>query len=531
MANEEHLAILKGGVEDWNTWRKENPAILPDLSEANFRGVNLRKACFKVAILDRADFSKADLREADFRGTKLTETLFESANLSRADFRKSFDLKGDNLKGANLRKTLLSGTDLRKVSFSEMDLSGSDLSFTNLNEAALNGSDLSAADLTGADLRKANLNKVNLSKAKLIEAFLYRANLSRANLSRANFYRAYLSGAILSRANLNEANLTDVDLTVADFHEADLSGADLTDAKALGTDFRSAIFTGACIQNWNINHETILNNIFCEYVYLKYDGSKNQRTERRPYSRNFKPTEFTKLFQIALETVDIVFLDTFEWKPFLISFLSLKAENSSDDISIHSFENRNGAFVVRINVPPDIEKTKFERSIEEKYKIALKAKDEHILSLREEITNIRQENFQLLRITVTMAEKENSKYYFNQPQIGNFIDTAQSGSRQQSINHQHNYAPEQKQALADVAAEIQQLLKQLQQTNPSATEADQRAFLTAVISPTKRQRFANALQEGGKELLKELMDNMYLNVAIAAIEGWQSAENAQPDKP
>jgi hypothetical protein len=34
----------------------------------------------------------------------------------------------------------------------------------------------------------------------------------------------------------------------------------------------------------------------------------------------------------------------------------------------------------------------------------------------------------------------------------------------------------------------------------------------------------NALQEGGKELFKELMDNIYVNVAIAAIEGWQSVE-------
>lgn len=89
---------------------------------------------------------------------------------------------------------------------------------------------------------------------------------------------------------------------------------------------------------------------------------------------------------------------------------------------------------------------------------------------------------------------------------------------------QHNYAPEQKQTLSEAAAEIQKLLKQLEQTNPSATEADQTAFLTAVIPPTKRARFANALREGGKELLKELMDNIYLNVAIATIEGWQSAE-------
>jgi hypothetical protein len=31
VANEEHLAILKQGVEVWNKWREKNPEIKPDL--------------------------------------------------------------------------------------------------------------------------------------------------------------------------------------------------------------------------------------------------------------------------------------------------------------------------------------------------------------------------------------------------------------------------------------------------------------------------------------------------------------------
>ena len=33
MANEEHVKILEQGVEAWNSWRDENPDVLPD-----FRG-------------------------------------------------------------------------------------------------------------------------------------------------------------------------------------------------------------------------------------------------------------------------------------------------------------------------------------------------------------------------------------------------------------------------------------------------------------------------------------------------------------
>ena len=49
MANEEHLKILKQGVEAWNKWREKNPQITPDLSKADLytadlTGANLYKA-------------------------------------------------------------------------------------------------------------------------------------------------------------------------------------------------------------------------------------------------------------------------------------------------------------------------------------------------------------------------------------------------------------------------------------------------------------------------------------------------------
>lgn len=34
MANEEHLAILKQGVEVWNQWREQHLQIVPDLRDA-----------------------------------------------------------------------------------------------------------------------------------------------------------------------------------------------------------------------------------------------------------------------------------------------------------------------------------------------------------------------------------------------------------------------------------------------------------------------------------------------------------------
>jgi hypothetical protein len=44
MANEEHLARLKQGVEAWNQWRDKHPEIYPDLREADLAGADLRRS-------------------------------------------------------------------------------------------------------------------------------------------------------------------------------------------------------------------------------------------------------------------------------------------------------------------------------------------------------------------------------------------------------------------------------------------------------------------------------------------------------
>ena len=53
MADPEHVAILKQGVEVWNRWRSENPQIQPDLSFFSQY----------MAHLPRVDFHQANLLE------------------------------------------------------------------------------------------------------------------------------------------------------------------------------------------------------------------------------------------------------------------------------------------------------------------------------------------------------------------------------------------------------------------------------------------------------------------------------------
>src|SRR3954465_10985155 len=64
MANEEHVALLKQGVDAWNAWHEENPKLFPDLAGANLNGANLKGANLKGAILIKANLIGADLVEA-----------------------------------------------------------------------------------------------------------------------------------------------------------------------------------------------------------------------------------------------------------------------------------------------------------------------------------------------------------------------------------------------------------------------------------------------------------------------------------
>jgi uncharacterized protein YjbI with pentapeptide repeats len=85
MANDEHVALLKQGVDAWNRWRDENPGTRPDLSEANLREANLSGTNLRGANLREAGLSKANLSGADLSGANLFWACLNHADLTGAD--------------------------------------------------------------------------------------------------------------------------------------------------------------------------------------------------------------------------------------------------------------------------------------------------------------------------------------------------------------------------------------------------------------------------------------------------------------
>ena len=363
--SQEQFIVLKQGSEVWNEWKVNNPDVEIDLNTIELTDGNL---------------SGADLNGADLR----------QANLSKTD-----------LSGADLRNTDLSGADLCGANLSQANFSNANLSGANLNEANLSG-----AILNGAKFIETIFVYANLSRATVRDAKFIRSNLSRSDLTQADFTNSNLKEANLIEANLNSACLMNVDfsdanLSLADFSDADLSSARLINSKligtnALSTNFRQIVLTGSCIQDWNINTETIFEDILCDYIYLK----ENQH-ERRPRNGNFSPDEFSILVQKSLETIDLVFVDGIDWQAFFQSFQELRSQFGNQSIGIQGIEKKDDSIVIHLETIAEVDKSLVESKakelynehlqlIEQRYTAEIKAKDREICIYKKKSSDLNE---------------------------------------------------------------------------------------------------------------------------------------------
>ena len=291
------------------------------------------------------------------------------------------------------------------------------VAFGALGGTSFCGADLTGANFTGAMLKGSKFNDSKqkptvltricwnnakqLDRARVGDSLLSNAAvrdlLVTHNGYKRSYVRANLRGASLAGVNLNEANLQWADLSEAILQQANLRDANLRETLALGTDFRHAYLTGACLEAWNIDSTTQLDQADCQFVYLLRD-----QQERRPSSGNFAPGEFTKLFQEVLSTLDLIFRNGIDWKAFTYSFNQLVLDNEGTELSIQSIENKgDGVVVVRVNAPPNADKAKLHsefnqtyetaiKTLEAKYHAELKAKDEQITIYREHNADLRE---------------------------------------------------------------------------------------------------------------------------------------------
>jgi len=230
MANPEHVAILKQGVEAWNAWREENPDITPDLERLaiygwNLRGINLSRAELTYAMLHRCFLDSANLDEAEIH----------NADLSSTDFREATLVK------------------------------------TNLCESILGRQYTEHASGSGHGYGRASF---------------YMANLRGAHLCGANIFEGYLV-----ESNLREADLRRANLAFAKLDGSDLSSAIFDRTLFVGCDLRSVKGLDKC-EHWGpstIDHLTLLKSGYLPLSFLRGCGLPEDLIEYLPSMLN-KPT-------------------------------------------------------------------------------------------------------------------------------------------------------------------------------------------------------------------------------------------------
>lgn len=365
------------------------------------------------------------------------------------------------------------------------------VAFGAIGGTSFRGADLTAANFTGATLKSTQLmqaklihacwsNAKKLDRARLGDSILSSAAVRELLTSRNGYKKSYidanLRGANLTGVNLNEANLKQADLSEALLQNADLRGANLSETLAVGADLTGAALTGACLQAWNIDHTTKLDQVDCQFVFLLEQPNSLGSRERRPHDSNkvFEPGDFAKLYQKIMTTVQLLLRDGIHPEAFKAAFERLMQENSEiTPDAIQAVERKGNDVLVTLIVPANADKGKIEREWDEVYQARLEAQKSAALleaanSHKEDIKQITLAYASSLsgllsNFTVNAVSESKAMSDSNNPNIstgsGSFINTGNSNMTGSTVN------------LGEISGNVTNTINQLQQSsNPEATQ-------------------------------------------------------------
>jgi uncharacterized protein YjbI with pentapeptide repeats len=466
----------------------------------------VRRIAIVLCTYGGTSFRRADLTDADFSYATLKNTDFREANLTRTCWFQAQYVEQSRAKG-----TYLEHSQVRQLAVTK---NGQEQNFAHL-------------DLRGLNLQGANLVKVSLIGAKLSEATLYKADLSEAKLAQCQLYGA------------------------------DLMGANLT---------------GAIIENWGISTDTKLEQVRCDYIYMRLPTPSDLDPWRKPDNRkeNFKEGDFADfiapiiktLTLYKLQNVDtraIKFLDLYHYDGIdpSAAAIALKqlAEHLAEeypeaDLEVVALEGRGDEKVrlqAKVTGFDDLSALSAEYSARYQelkslpYKdlqsllIAMVEKDKQIRSLQMMVmTAIKSDKYYIQRsINInsgiyaenyqnqgdTMSDKsQNSNYDLRNAKMGAFAGTG--GQASGTFN---DYSSSQN--LSQAAAEIQQLLRQLEAANPTTTLSDKMTIVAKAVNeieknPSLKAQVVAALNAVSSEALKKAIDHPLAKNLMPIVEEW-----------
>ena len=442
---------------------------------------------------------------------------------------------------------------------------------TNFLRAKLIDVNLSNAVVENTNFRAANITRTFWFHAKKIALIrpgnTYLQNKKVRQLvttiegQNQNFNRLDLRGVNLQGANLENASLIDADFYQANLQEANLSGAILVRANLEQADLRSANLTGSCIQDWVITKSTELDGIICDYVYLKWiNGDKR---DQMPPRGKFKADGFVTFVRYILETVELYYEKDINPR-LALNVLQKMSKDYGEPLEILALGKKGDRVFIQVKVSENIIRENFKEDYYSRYDSDLKLWSGNIHQLPPAVNNFIEKRINEIAsektddfvfVNATYAEGNYTEIYqgevsingdrnikvnngnYNENIEGNYIEQSgnfgighmSGGKIQESAKVAGVINEEEQQNLAKAAAEIQQLLDRLSQTNPTITTSEKLAVVNEVAeqiesNPKLKARMINALKSGGVEAFKEAIDHPLVSILMATIEGWREIE-------
>jgi uncharacterized protein YjbI with pentapeptide repeats len=152
MANQQHLKVLKRGLIAWNKWRKANPEVTPDLTDASLERIDLGGRSVLTSARSEANWSMGSYpiyHSVNLCGANLSRADLDSANLHSAD-----------LRGANLDGAILVGADLSDADLSDATLRGAHLIAVNFTDAKFHNTQFVSAVIGETTFARSDLRGI-----------------------------------------------------------------------------------------------------------------------------------------------------------------------------------------------------------------------------------------------------------------------------------------------------------------------------------------------------------------------------------
>ena len=416
---------------------------------------------------------------------------------------------------------------------------------TSFHKADLTDANFTVATLKTTDFRKANLTRTCFYQVQKLDyvrpgtSYLQNPELRQLLITREaqgkNFENQILQGLNLSKVNFAYANLINTTFYQSSLKEANLEGALLVRAQFESTDLTGATLTSACIEDWVVTKTTKLYGVKCKYIFMKLT-EKGDKRDQMPPKGEFKNDDFILFVQSILDTIKLYHERDVNPNLALYVLQSL-SEDYQCTFEIVKVEKRgkSGA-IIEVKIPGNLNEEQLKETYYKKYNQSLKLYMSDPNKKLIASTNI--ENITVHKGFVIGGDVSNS----NIADTINQGDTTMTGDRnintdggnyneriERDYIQGNYYAAGQPQSLAQAAAEIQLLLKQLEQTYPTTTTSQQMVVAAEAINriesnPTLKKRVINAVKEGGLAAFEKAIDNPAGAFIVGAIKGWQEVE-------